>query len=111
MILPTLMLVLAAVLALGLGFEAWRLTSSKGVRLNTFLGATGLAYAAYGAYHVQGASTAAVVAFFVAMLFAGRALGFALRSRKDANLKLPARLLFTVAVTALFGAAVTWCYR
>lgn len=101
----------AAAITLILGFEAWRLTSSKAIRLNTFVGTFALGLAAYGAGRPGGAATAAGLAFFVAMLSGGRALGIYWRSRKDRELSRPSQLLFTVAGTSLLAALAAWFWR
>ena len=108
---PSIPLAVAAVTTLLLGFQAWRLTSSKAIRLNTFIGTLALGYAAYWAGKPSGSQTAAIIAFFVAMIFGGRALGFVVRSRRDPDLRLPSTLLFTVAGTSLLAALAVLLWR
>ncbi len=105
---PTILLACATVATLALGFEAWRLTSSKAIRLNTFIGGAGLGLAAMSATGPGGGSHAAVIAFFVAMLFGGRAAGIFMRSRRDAALRRPAQLMFGVAGVSLLAAAAVY---
>lgn len=100
----------AALVTLSLGFEAWRLTSSNTVCMNTFMGTAALAFAAYSARAPGNMALAAAIPFFVAMLFGGRALGIFWRSR-DGSLLLPSRLMFTVAGTSLLAAVAVLCWR
>lgn len=108
MMFPVWLLSVAALLTLVFGFEAWRLTSSKKLRVYTMVGTPTLAYAAYLAAHPVTVQKAAFVAFIVAVLFGGYAIGFWLRCRREPDFRRPALLLSLVAGAAFIGAAVTY---
>ncbi len=94
-------LLLCSVAVLLLGGYLWRLTSSRSTLLNTIFGSACMLLAAF---HVAGhrqMTWAVILPFFTTMLFGGRAMGTWWRSRKDAELRLPARLLTAVAVLSL----------
>ncbi len=96
-------LVIVSLCALGLGFQAWRLTSSRSVFLNTLVGSGGLLFAAHLSSVPGRGDAAYVIPFMVAMLFAGGGLGVLWRSRKESILRLPSTLLLAVAVASLYA--------
>ena len=91
----------ASLCTLLLGFQAWRLTSSKSVFLNTIVGSGGLLLAAYQCLAPEKEETAYLIPFLVAMLFAGWGLAVLWRSRKEPVLGLPSALMLTIAGAAL----------
>jgi hypothetical protein len=91
---------------LALGVYAWRLTSSRGVMLNTMLGTLGLLMAAAQAGHPAASASMVMIPFLVTMLFGGRAIGTWWRSRREKELRLPAQLMGAVAALAL-GATIS----
>jgi hypothetical protein len=99
----SIVLVVVSLSTLGLGFQAWRLTSSRSIFLNTLVGSGGLLFAAYLAAIPARADAAYVIPFMVAMLFAGGGLGALWRSRKENILRVPSTLLLTVAVASLYA--------
>jgi hypothetical protein len=86
-----------------LGFQAWRLTNSRAVFLNTVVGSGGLLLAGFQCLASSKAETAYVIPFLVAMLFAGWGLAILWRSRKEPLLGLPSTLMLTSAAAALFA--------
>jgi hypothetical protein len=110
MSLSLLLFAVAALGTLGLGFQAFRLTSSSRVRLLTCLGTIALTFAAFGLRKPGGSQAAAQIAFVVAMLFCGHAAGVFWQSRRNAELRAPSNMLFAVgglslvaAITAFFS--------
>ena len=104
------MFLLISVLVLLLGTYLWRLTSNRSIFLHTMFGTICMMLSAYHAATHSGLEWAVMLPFFTAMLFGGRAMGTWRRSRKDAELLLPARIMTTVAVLTL-GASIgayTW---
>ncbi len=100
----TLLFAGAAIGTLWLGFQVFRLTCSKGVRLATCLGAASLGYAASEISKPGGAHNAACIAFVVAMLFLGRAFGVYWQSRRNAELRAPSNMLFAIAALSVVAA-------
>jgi hypothetical protein len=98
----TILLIMVALLTLVLGFLTFRLTSSRSMILNTFLGTAGLVFAAYAAVPEKH-PIAYVLPFFVSMIFAGRGIGTLWRSRKDTALLLPSTFMLTVAAASLYA--------
>jgi len=99
---PTVILLLAISLAvLLLGGYLWRITSSRSIFLNTMFGSTCMLLAAYHAASHEKVEWAIMLPFFTTMLFGGRAMGTWWRSRKDADLRLPAQLMTGVAALSL----------
>ena len=104
----TLLFICAAIGTLILGFQAFRLTCSKGVRLATCVGAASLAFAASGISKPGGLRNAAGIAFVVAMLFFGRALGIFWQSRRNAELRVPSNILFAIAAISMVAAVTAF---
>ena len=96
-----ILLVIASLVVLALGLQAWRLTSSRSVIFNTLLCSAGLLFAGYFAASKQNVQLSYVIPFLVAMAFSGRAWAFWWRSRQEVDLKWPARLMFIVSAVAL----------
>ncbi|MDR3404881.1 MAG: hypothetical protein P4L99_20420 [Chthoniobacter sp.] len=106
---PTVILLLAvSVAVLLLGGYLWRITSSRSIFLNTMFGSTCMLLAAYHAAYHQKMEWAIMLPFFTTMLFGGRAMGTWWRSRKDADMVLPAQLM--TGVTALSLTATISAY-
>ena len=99
----SIVLVIVSLGTLGLGFQAWRLTSSRSVFLNTLVGSGGLLFAAFLCSVPARGEAAYVIPFMVAMLFAGGGLGALWRSRKESILRLPSTLLLVVAAASLYA--------
>jgi hypothetical protein len=99
----SIVLMVVSLGTLGLGFQAWRLTSSRSIFLNTLVGSGGLLLAAYLCSIPTRADAAYVIPFLVAMLFAGGGLGALWRSRKESILRVPSTLLLTVAAASLYA--------
>jgi hypothetical protein len=99
----SIVLVIVSLCTLGLGFQAWRLTSSRSIFLNTLVGSGGLLFAAYLCAIPARKDAAYVIPFLVAMLFAGGGLGVLWRSRKESVLRLPSTLLLAVAAASLYA--------
>jgi len=72
--------------------------------LNTIFGTFALLMAASQAGRPGQAQAAVIVSFLVAMLFGGRAMGVWWRSRKEAELRGPARLMTAITALSLFAA-------
>jgi hypothetical protein len=104
----TLILLAASLGVLILGCYLWRITSSRSIFLNTLFGSTCMLLAAYHTASHHQMEWAIMLPFFTTMLFGGRALGTWWRSRKDAELRLPAQLM--AAVTALSLTATLTAY-
>lgn len=100
---PSIVSVLASLFTLLLGFQAWRLTSSRSVFLNTVVGSAGLLLAGFQSLASSKAETTYVIPFLVAMLFAGWGFAVLWRSRKEPVLGLPSTLMLTSAAAALFA--------
>jgi len=99
---PTVILLLViSVAVLLLGGYLWRITSSRSIFLNTMFGSTCMLLAAYHAANHQKMEWAIMLPFFTTMLFGGRAMGTWWRSRKDADMVLPAQLMTGVAGLSL----------
>src|SRR5260221_14794743 len=99
----SIVLVIVSLCALGIGFQAWRLASSRSVFLNILVGSGGLLFAAYLSSVPGRGEAAYVIPFMVAMLFAGGGFGALWRSRKESILRLPSTLLLTVAAASLYA--------
>ena len=99
----SIVLIIVSLGTLGVGFQAWRLTNSRSIFLNTFVGSGGLLFAAYLSSVPGKGDAAYVIPFMVAMLFAGGGLGVLWRSRKESILRLPSTLLLAVAVASLYA--------
>lgn len=99
---PTVILLLTISLAvLLLGGYLWRITGNRSVFLNTMFGSACMLLAAYHAASHRQMEWAIMLPFFTTMLFGGRAMGTWWRSRKDADLRLPAQLMTAVTVLSL----------
>ncbi len=105
--IPSLLIAVSLVL-LALGFYAWRLTNSRGLIMNSMFASFGLLYAAYEAMARNRPEWAFVLPFFATMLFGGRAAGMWWRSRKEKQLRLPARMLCTGAALSLVAAITAY---
>ena len=104
----SIVLIIVSLCTLGLGFQAWRLTSSRSIFLNTLVGSGGLLFAAYLCSVPARGDAAYVIPFLVAMLFAGGGLGVLWRSRKESTLRLPSTLLLAVAVASLYASIAAY---
>jgi hypothetical protein len=104
----SLVLIIVSLCTLGLGFQAWRLTSSRSIFLNTLVGSGGLLFAAYLCSVPARGDAAYVIPFLVAMLFAGGGLGVLWRSRKESTLRLPSTLLLAVAIASLYASIAAY---
>ena len=100
---PSIVLIIVSLATLGLGFQAWRLTSSRSIFLNTLVGSGGLLFAAYLSSIPARGEAVYLIPFMVAMLFAGGGLGILWRSRKENILRLPSTLLLAVAAASLYA--------
>ncbi len=98
----------ASLFTLFVGLYAWRLTNSRSVAFNTLLSAAGLLLAAGLAESQRQPELSCAIPFMVFALFAGRAIGFGYRSRKETELRLPAMLLGAVSIVALMQAALAF---
>lgn len=106
---PTAILLLfISVAVLLLGCYLWRLTSSRSIFLNTIFGTTCMMLAAYHTVMHHKLEWAVLLPFFTTMLFGGRAVGTWWRSRKDAELRLPAQLMTAVAALSLTATISTY---
>ena len=106
---PTVILLLVVSLAvLLLGTYLWRLTSSRSIFMNTMFGTLCLMVSAYHAAAHHSVEWAVMLPFFTTMLFGGRALGTWWRSRKEAELRLPAQLMTAVAALTLTAALAAY---
>jgi len=97
----TILLLVISVAVLLLGCYLWRLTSSRSIFLNTLFGSNCMLLAAYHAASHDKMEWAIMLPFFTTMLFGGRAVGTWWRSRKEADLRLPAQLMTGVAGLSL----------
>lgn len=88
---------------LALGFQIWRLTSSRAIILNTVVATAGLLFAAFKCSSAGRGGIAYVIPFLVAMLFAGRGIGTYWRSRKETALRLPSTLMLATAAASLYA--------
>ncbi len=104
----SIVLVIVSLGTLGLGFQTWRLTSSKSTILNTVVASVSLLFAAYMCTTPGRGGIAYVIPFLVAMLFAGRGVGTFWRSRKESALRLPSTLMLAVAVASLYAAVTAY---
>jgi hypothetical protein len=100
---PSIVSIIASLCTLLLGFQAWRLTSSRSVFLNTIVGSGGLLLAGFQCLAPGKTEAPYVIPFLVAMLFAGWGLAVLWRSRKEPVLGLPSALMLTIAGAALFA--------
>jgi hypothetical protein len=99
----SIVLIIVSLGTLGLGFQAWRLTSSRSIFMNTLVGSAGLLFAAYLCSAPARAEAAYAIPFIIAMLFAGGGLGVLWRSRKESVLRLPSTLLLAIAAGSLYA--------
>src|SRR5258708_28922956 len=97
----SLVLIIVSLCTLGLGFQAWRLTSSRSIFLNTLVGSGGLLFAAYLCSVPARGDAAYVIPFLVAMLFAAGGFGVLWRSRKESTLRLPSTLSLRTPFSSL----------
>jgi hypothetical protein len=99
----TILLLTVSLALLVIGFQIWRLTSSRGMLMLTFSGSIGTLFSAY--LIAIGSKTEAtfIIPFLVGMLFAGRGLGTAWRSRREKELRLPSTLMLAAACGALYA--------
>jgi hypothetical protein len=104
----TIFMLLSSLVTIFAGGWAWHLTSSRSVLLNTVFGSTALLAAAYQAAARTQPDWAIILPFFCTMLFGGRFVGLWWRSRKEAELRLPAQLIGSVAVLALTATVMAW---
>jgi hypothetical protein len=100
---PSIVLIIVSFVTLGLGFQAWRMTNSRSIFLNTLVGSGSLLFAAYLSAIQGKGDVAYVIPFMVAMLFAGGGFGALWRSRKESILRLPSTLLLAVAAASLYA--------
>jgi hypothetical protein len=107
----SILLVVVSLGTLLVGFQTWRLTSSKSIILNTFAGSVGLLFAAYICSTPGSGEAAYIIPFIVAMLFAGRGVGTLWRSRKEAALRLPSTLMLAVAGASLYATVAAYLAR
>ena len=99
----SIVLLVISLAVLSLGARLLYVTGSRVVSTNVFFGSMLLLYAAYQATARHQKEWIVVLPFLATMLFAGRALGWWWRTRKEADLREAARLL--TAVTGLSFAA------
>ena len=99
----SIVLIIVSLCTLGLGFQAWRMTSSRSIFLNTLVGSGGLLFAAYLCSARGRGDAAYVIPFMVAMLFAGGGLGALWGSRRQSILRLPSTLLLAIAAASLYA--------
>ena len=104
----SIFLIVASLLVLLLGVYAWRLTSSKSTLLNLLLSSAFLLFAGYYVAGGRSSDMNWLPSFLATMLCAGRALGFMIRSRKEAELKQPALAVCAAAAIALIGTVVAF---
>ena len=106
---PTVLILLAVSLGvLLLGGYLWLLTSSRSIVLNTLIGTVCMMFAASHTSTHQAVEWAIILPFFTAMLFGGRAAGTWVRSRKNAELRLPAQIMAGVAALTLTSAFMAY---
>jgi hypothetical protein len=99
---PLVILLLAMSLGVLLaGTYLWRITGSRSIFLNTMFATTCMMLAAYHVVGQRGLEWAVTLPFFASMLFGGRAIGTGWRSRKEAQLRLPAQLMAGIAFMTL----------
>ncbi len=104
----SIILVAVSLGTLALGFQIWRLTSSKSIILNTVVASTALLFAAYICSTPGRGGIAYVIPFLVAMIFAGRGIGTLWRSRKEAALRLPSTLLLAASGASLYATVAVY---
>ena len=104
----SIVLVFVSVGTLLLGFQAWRLTSSRSMILITFAATAALLVAAYMRSRPGGTAAAIGIPFMVGMLFAGRGFGTLWRSRKEADLRLPSTLMLAIAGASLYASVAVY---
>lgn len=102
----TTTLLCASLAVAGFGAFAWRLTGSKPTLANVIFASVALLFAAQGTYRNGANDWSAVIAFLATMVMAGRALGTWVRSRKQEELALTARLLIVASACSLGATAV-----
>lgn len=107
--LITILLIAVSLGTLGLGLQAWRLTSSRSVIFNTLLCSTGLLFAGYSAATPQNLQLSYIIPFLVAMAFGGRAGGLWWRGRtQESELRQPAVIMFGIALLSLVAASAAF---
>lgn len=89
------------------GLAAYRATRSRPIAANVAFGSMGLLYTAWQAQKFGAGDWVAVMAFLIAMLLVGRAAGTLVRSRRDPELRHPARMLTGAAATAVLACVAT----
>jgi hypothetical protein len=102
-----LLLFALSVAVLTIGTRLYKSTASKAVLINVIAGSLLLFYASDRAASQPHSEWAAIMPFFAAVLFAGRALGCWLGIREGVTLQTqkPIRVLTVLAVLCLFGTA------
>ncbi len=105
---PVILLLLVSLGTLFVGFETWRLTSSRALLLNTFVGSLGLVIAAYLTAMPGNGLPGYVYSFIVSMLFGGRGVGTLWRSRKQRDLRLPSTLMLAIAGGSFYASLVAF---
>jgi peptidoglycan/LPS O-acetylase OafA/YrhL len=103
----TITLVVISLAVLVLGAWLYRLTGSRKVMINVFAGSTMLLFAAYQATAQRQPEMTTILPFFATMLFAGRAMGWWWRTRKEEELRQPAQVLTALAALSLIGTLAT----
>lgn len=97
----TILFLVVSLTLLVLGAWSYQLTSSKGMIITTFFGSFGLLFAAHQLHATPVNDWPVILPFFSAMVFGGRGFAMWWRSRKEKELRLPARLLFAGACAAM----------
>lgn len=105
----TIILSTASLTVLLIGAWTWRLTSSRTLLLHTIFGSSALLAAAYETTVRSQPHWTFILPFFTTMLFAGRFIGLAWRSREEKELRLPARLLGAIAAVTLTATLAASC--
>ena len=104
----SIVLVVVSLSTLALGFQTWRLTTSRSIIMNTFVASAGLLFAAYICSTPGMGGVAYVIPFLVAMLFAGHGIGTFWRSRKETALRLPSTLMLAAAGASLYATVAAY---
>ena len=74
----------------------------------TFAGSIGTLFSAYLIAVGSKTEAAFIIPFFVGMLFAGRGIGTAWRSRRERELRLPSTLMLAAACGALYASVTAF---
>lgn len=101
-----ILLLVASFAVLVLGVLSLRQVASRGVLLNTMFASGALLFAAYQSSVRTQPDLVFVLPFFATMLLGGRALGSWWRSRRETELRAPARLLSGAAGVCFAALAV-----